>query len=515
MGKILTMRVPVRLLKIVIATILTLGLSQPVLAVPGDILFEDDFERATLGADWTISDANLGGINAYPVTTGNSAFTRGDVVTIESLVFDLSPIGGANISLILEKGTDNQGALSEDPDAANEDFVLEYLSSDGITWVQLFLLDAQDVAQEAQTAIDEALPLDALHANFQFRFRQTGGTGGPPANGGIGWDYWHIDDVELVETSGVMAPPPVLSANSCEYFENGLGNWTATGAGNFGTSSATANSPTNSMFLSENAVTLTSDSFDATSVTELTAWIRKGADSFSEDPDGNEDLVFEYSNNGVTWIELDTYEAQGGGSLADGEIVTPSFSAPADFTVSATFQVRFRLLDGDGPGFDFWHVDDVCFDGGMALPTVLKTVVVESDPVNGTTNPKAVPEATLLYSITVTNSGDGSSDQDSIRISDVLDANSTLFVGDLDGSGSPFIFTDGLGNDLSGLAYDYVSLGSLIDSPTFYNSTSTEITPTPDYDPAVRSFDIEMLGQLRPENIGTPEFTITYRVRLD
>eukprot|EP00903_Cladosiphon_okamuranus_P004455 g4453.t1 len=490
-------------------------MAHAVLAAPGDILFEDDFERATLGTDWTLSDTNLAGINAYPVATGSSAFTRGGVVTVESQVFDLSAVGGANLSMVLEKGTDNQGTLSEDPDAANEDFVLEYLSDDLTTWVQIALLDAQDQAQEAQTFVDESLPAGALHADFQFRFRQTGGSGGPPANSGVGWDYWHVDDVELLETSASVIPPPVLSANSCEYFENGLGNWTSSGAGDSGTSSATASSPTQSLFLSENTVTVTSDAFDATSVTDLSVWIRKGDDSFSEDPDGNEDLVFEYSNNGVAWTELDTYEAQGMGALADGEIVTPSWTTPTDFTVSSTFQVRFRLLEGDGAGFDFWHVDDLCFEGGMALPTVLKTVVVESDPINGTTNPKAIPGATLLYSITVTNSGDGSADEGTVRISDALDANATLFVGDLNGLGSPFIFTDGTGADISGLVYEYISLGNSVDSPTFYNSIAAEITPVVDYDASVRSFDIDLLGQFYPENTGTPEFTITYRVRLD
>ena len=151
----------------------------------------------------------------------------------------------------------------------------------------------------------------------------------------------------------------------------------------------------------------------------------------------------------------------------------------------------------------------------MALPTVLKTVVVESDPINGTTNPKAIPGAILLYTITVTNNGDGSSDEDTIRISDTLDANTTFFAGDLNGSGSPFVFTDGTGSEISGLAYDFFSLGNGFDSPTFFNASSGEIIPAAGFDPAVRSFDVELKGQFRPENLATPEFTITYRVRLE
>ena len=262
---------------------------------------------------------------------------------------------------------------------------------------------------------------------------------------------------------------------------------------------------------------VTSNAFDATNLNEISAWVRKGADSFSENPEGNEDLIFEYSNNGTTWIEIDTFEASGAGSLANGEIVTPTYTAPADFVTSSTFQLRIRLRQASGAAFDFWHVDDVCFAGGQALPTVLKTVVVESDPQSGTTNPKAIPGATMLYSIHVSNSGDGSVDDGTVLVSDTLDASLSLFVDDLAGDGSPFIFTDGSGANISGLVYEFISLGSTVDSPTFLNSASAPITPTSigGYDPTVRGFQISLPGQLFPANTGTPEFTITYRVRLD
>ena len=507
-------RTPIRVLALIL---IVLGFSQNGFAVPGDILFEDEFERAALGPNWTVSDTNLAGINAYPVSIGNSAFTRGDVVTVESLVFNLSIVGGANLTMTLEKGSDAEDPLSEDPDEFNEDFLLEYLSSDLVTWVVLATLDGEDLAEEEQIEIDEDLPTDALHAAFQFRFRITGGSGGPPANGGVGFDFWHIDDVVLTETSGVFGPPPVLSTNSCEQFENGLGNWTASGPGSFGTSTVTHSpgSPTRSAFLNEATVSLTSDAFDATSVNEITAWIRKGDDSFSENPDNNEDLLVEFSNDGVIFTEIETFESNGAGSLANGEVVTPTWNVPADFTVGPTFQLRFTLTQASGINFDFWHFDEICFSGGVTLPTVLKTVDIISDPVNGTTNPKAIPGAILEYSITVTNSGDGSSDEDTIRISDSLDANTTFFAGDLNGSGSPFVFTDGTGSEISGLAYDFFSLGNGFDSPTFFNASSGEIIPAAGFDPAVRSFDVELKGQFRPENLGTPEFTITYRVRLE
>lgn len=499
-----------------LAYALALVTSQQVFAAPGDILFEDDFESGLSALDWTAVPANTGGLanagtNAYLVTTGNSLFTRHNAVTVTSSPFDLSAVGGVRLSVVMEKGADI--ANSEDPESANEDFFLEYLDSDDVTWVELVRLDAPNMIPQERVFYDQELPAAALHDSFRFRFRQENGQGNP-------FDYWHVDDVELLETTGVVAPPPVLSTNSCEYFENGLGNWTITGGGFSGTGSATSSSANNSMFLNGGAVTATSDSFDATNLTNIEVWIRKGADTFSEDPDGNEDLVFEYRNNGGGWIELDTYEATNG--LADGQIVEPNFT-PA--TVSTNFQVRFRLLEGTGASWDYWHIDDLCFTGGSPLYTMLKTASVESDPVSGTAtdgipgdHPKAIPNATVLYNVIASNSGTGSSDEDTLVISDMLSDQTDLYLGNLNGFGSPFIFSDGAGANASGLAYEFISRTSTLDEVVFLDEDGDEITPAVgvDYDPNVRGFRVTMLGQFNPGGTGaTPTFTLTYRARLN
>ena len=493
-------------------------------AQPGTVLFEDDFERADsgpvdpLGPDYDISVDAFAGINAYPVTTGNSGHTRHGAVEVESPVFDLSAVAGANISVVVERGSDDEFPLSEDPEGAGEAFFVEYLASDLVTWVILAEIPATSVLPAGQVFIDQALPPTALHAGFQFRFRQEGGDGGPPANGGVGFDFWHFDDVELLETGVFLGAPP-LAVGSCEEFEDGLGNFTITGPGVAGTTGATfdINSPDTSLFVNEDSVTVTSDIFDATALDEITVWIQRGDDSFSENPDAGEDLIFEFSNDGVNFIEIDTFFSVGTPDAFDeGEFRELSFVMPADFAPSSTFQVRFTLSDASGVGFDFWHIDNLCFLGAEpAQPTVLKTVTVESDPVNGTSNPKAIPGATLLYSITVFNASAGTTDPDTVVISDALNANTTFFAGDLDGNGSPFIFGDGAGSDTSGLSFDFTSLGDATDSPVFLDSSSAEITPVIDFDPEVSSFEITLFGQFLPQGAGTPEFTITYRVRLE
>jgi uncharacterized repeat protein (TIGR01451 family) len=60
--------------------------------------------------------------------------------------------------------------------------------------------------------------------------------------------------------------------------------------------------------------------------------------------------------------------------------------------------------------------------------TFLKSVSVISDPINNGTNPKAIPGAEVVYTINVTNSGTGTTDPDSIVITDPVPANMIMCV---------------------------------------------------------------------------------------
>lgn len=61
--------------------------------------------------------------------------------------------------------------------------------------------------------------------------------------------------------------------------------------------------------------------------------------------------------------------------------------------------------------------------------TVTKTSAVISDPANGTTNPKAIPGATVRYTVTATNSG--TTNATSVVISDQIPANTTYVPGSI------------------------------------------------------------------------------------
>ena len=481
-------------------------------AAPGDTLLFDDFDDgagcASLSPLWTVSDSTLSGTGTQTSNSGNcSAFTRGNVVTITGPVLDLSSVVGATLTAWLRQGLD---AFSEDVDAG-EDFVFEYLDSSS-NWIALETLQGSDPnGQITNVSLD--LPATALHANFQLRFRQTGGSGGPPANGGIGFDYWHIDDVLLIET-GSAPPPPIpsgLGIGQCERFENGFGNWTTTNATRSGINGDTFESSSNSMFLRHNTVTSTSISFDSTSLSQIEVWIRRGSDAFSENPDGSENLSFEYLDQTNSWITLESFV--GGGT--PGEIFDRTYTVPSS-AWHANFQVRFSLASGNGSDFDYWHVDDLCFTRGDPDFTVTKSVTIEQDPINGTSNPLGIPGAWAIYSIQVTNTGPGTADAGTVAIGDDIDANTSLFAGNFDGSGSPFEFIDGTGAEASGVSLNFAGLGNGTDGVTFLNGLGSSITPTAGFDPGVASFRLQLDGAMNgASGTANPNFTIRYRVQIE
>ncbi|MDM3870888.1 LamG domain-containing protein [Porticoccus sp. W117] len=93
----------------------------------------------------------------------------------------------------------------------------------------------------------------------------------------------------------------------------------------------------------------------------LTFWIRRGADSFSEDPDGGENLVAEYRNSSGNWIALETFAGAG----TPGEIFNRSFDLPNDALYS-NLQLRFRHVGANACSCDYWHIDDVVVTEGTA-----------------------------------------------------------------------------------------------------------------------------------------------------
>jgi len=83
----------------------------------------------------------------------------------------------------------------------------------------------------------------------------------------------------------------------------------------------------------------------------------------------------------------------------------------------------------DDAATDGKHSADAIYSVASADLAVTKTQAVESDPINGTTNPKAIPGATVRYTITVVNSG--GLDATSVELVDTTPINTTYLPGSI------------------------------------------------------------------------------------
>ncbi|UAB77731.1 hypothetical protein INR77_13225 [Erythrobacter sp. SCSIO 43205] len=121
-------------------------------------------------------------------------------------------------------------------------------------------------------------------------------------------------------------------------------------------------------------------------------------------------------------LTADAHEAGGIGTL--GAEITASSGGD-------TAGVDTVLADGAGETDsaaqgDFSALDS--YEVSAASLTVLKSSVVISDPVNSTTNPKAIPGATVQYCIAVENAADAATAQ-SVVVTDTLPADVTYDAG--------------------------------------------------------------------------------------
>lgn len=170
--------------------------------------------------------------------------------------------------------------------------------------------------------------------------------------------------------------------------------------------------------------------------------------------------------------------------------------------------------------------DDAVASVGVVVPMpnllVVKSAQTFSDPVNGTTAPKAIPGAFMNYTITVTNFGPGTVDTDSTVITDPIPANTELFVGDIDGAGpasGPILFTDGA--TASGLSYTFTSLANATDNLAFsgnngadYNKNNTA-PDSNECDPTVTNIKIPLSGIFNgSDGTNHPSFNVKFRVRI-
>ncbi|MEK9765903.1 MAG: hypothetical protein VW274_05435, partial [Thalassolituus sp.] len=185
--------------------------------------------------------------------------------------------------------------------------------------------------------------------------------------------------------------------------------------------------------------------------------------------------------------------------------------------VSGNWQFSVRAVEGyEGKVFNVLNQTVPLLQ--PAFLTMVKSMQVVSDPLNGSNNPKAIPGAIVEYTITVTNTGEGSTDTDTITLLDALADGTDLMVG-TDSAVSPVILTDG--TPTSTLTLSFESLTSTTDSVEFSNNNGAtfDYQPTPDaegFDPLITDIRIRPTGAMPGTGAdGSPAFSIIYKVKVN
>ena len=154
--------------------------------------------------------------------------------------------------------------------------------------------------------------------------------------------------------------------------------------------------------------------------------------------------------------------------------------------------------------------------GTCADLSVTITNRTESDPINGTSFPKAIPRAVIANTISVVNSGTVAVDSNSLVLRQSIDPGSALQVIDFDGATSgPLQFADG--TPVSGLTYTFIALDDFSDDVDFSDDDGFSWTYEPvagldNSDPLVTDIRISPQGTLNGESgSGDPAANFVYK----
>lgn len=135
------------------------------------------------------------------------------------------------------------------------------------------------------------------------------------------------------------------------------------------------------------------------------------------------------TNAQVAGIDLTVTAEQGGTSGSQGAALTQSGAGVA--WTPGTMQTVFADAAGNGGDANYDGKYTALADYTVSAPvlSVNKNSLVISDPVEGSSNPKAIPGATLQYCVVVANASTAGTSATNISISDVLPTTVTFKSG--------------------------------------------------------------------------------------
>ena len=126
------------------------------------------------------------------------------------------------------------------------------------------------------------------------------------------------------------------------------------------------------------------------------------------------------TNGQVAGINLTATAEQGGTTGSQGAVLTQSGTSVT--WTPGTMQTVFADTSGTGGDANYDGKYAALADYTVSAPvlSVNKNSLVVSDPIEGTSNPKAIPGAVLQYCIVVSNAASAGTSASNINISDVL-----------------------------------------------------------------------------------------------
>jgi uncharacterized repeat protein (TIGR01451 family) len=147
--------------------------------------------------------------------------------------------------------------------------------------------------------------------------------------------------------------------------------------------------------------------------------------------------------------------------------------------------------------------------------TFAKSVTAYSDPVNVTTNPKAIPGSEMFYTIAVTNSGYGAADNNTTVVIDPIPPNMSMCVSTLC-SNPPVVFSC-VAVPACGLTFNYAT--AVTYSSAAGGGAPYTYTPVPDpvtgYDALVTGVQINPAGIFNGASGGSnPSFSLVLKMKI-
>ena len=213
------------------------------------------------------------------------------------------------------------------------------------------------------------------------------------------------------------------------------------------------------------------------------------------------------SADGNTFTSLGTLGS--GGSLAGSWTSNTLRHDAITLPAQAIRYVRIVQQAGgvrvDGAGFA-----ERCIIASPSAPNIqISKASALSDPLG-----YALPDAEVIYTILVQNTGSGSPDTDSMLVIDSLPAELTFYNGDFDDAGSLTDDSVYWTNSGSGLNFDFdrdVRFSSASVVPSSFAQCSYD--PLPGYDPLVRHICVNPKGVMQG-NAGTSAWGVSFRARI-